>query len=65
MKEVKVTKAMERALKNRGLTADDLTTEQLEQLHKETILRRKGVGILDGVLSRINAIPNKRIKKDD
>ena len=64
-KEVRVTKAMERALKNHGLTADDLTTEQLEELHQETILRRKGIGILDGVLHRINAIPNKRIKKDN
>lgn len=51
MDEVKITKAMERELKSRGLTADDLTAEELERLHRETILKRKGFGILDGVLS--------------
>ena len=65
MDEARITKAMERALKARGLTADDLTVDQLKRLHEETKLRRMGIHPMDGVLFGIGPIMKRKSPKKE
>lgn len=58
--------AMERKVREElnvyGLTTEDITTEELEQLREEIEAKSKGMHILDGVLA---FIPPYRNKKDE
>ncbi len=60
--EEKIKKAL--AEDGHGLTIDDLTQEELEELKEEIIAKEKGFMILDGVLSN-PAILYRRLRPKD